>query len=65
MKHNLSQCLKNQQAVSEETAFTIWKLKNQLIREFGLDFSFCIMGNGHFVACSNYDPGCIDPKIKA
>ncbi len=54
--------VKNQPAVSKELSDIIFKLKDQLKKEFGFDYSFAVAGKGYTIACSNYLQGELDPK---
>jgi hypothetical protein len=47
--------------VSVGLAAAISEMKYQLTRQFGVDYSFTVIGNGHLVAASNYKDGVVSP----
>jgi hypothetical protein len=48
--------------VSVELADAVVRLKKQLVKEFGCDFAFTVMGDGHIIAANNTKDGVIVPK---
>ncbi len=50
------------QSVNQDLAETIKKLRALLKRDFGCDYSFSVVGRGHYISCSNIETS-VDPIV--
>jgi hypothetical protein len=55
----------NPPKVSVHTARLIDQLRENLKAEFGCDFSYSIIGRGHYIAASNASLGYLPPTIRS